>query len=160
MIFFIYLCFISFQIYSMVLDQLLNQHAALVEMIDICQTVNSSESVQFEKAVRIFTEKLSSLLEFLGIVKTVIDNCLGRGLKVDQCTQTEEGDVVCNQGIKPPVYSSVSGRKIRQTERFQGFLEQESGTTVGPQIENKTHIRKRRKKVRSCQNSFQHVNNQ
>lgn len=132
----------------MVLDQLLNQHAALVEMIDICQTVNSSESVQFEKAVRIFTEKLSSLLEFLGIVKTVIDSCLGRGLKVDQCTQTEEGGVLYNQDIKPPVYSSVSGRKIRQTERFQGFLEQENSTTVGPQTENKTHIRKRRKKVR------------
>lgn len=137
------------QIYSMVLDQLLNQHSALVEMVTICQTVNTSESVQFEKAVRIFTEKLSGLLEFLGVVKNVIDSCLGRDLKVDMSTQTEEGGPSSSGDASHSVYSSVSGRKIRQTERFQGFLELENSTTVGPRSEFKSHSRKRRRNVKS-----------
>lgn len=137
------------EIYSMVLDQLLNQHSALVEMVTICQTVNTSESVQFEKAVRIFTEKLSGLLEFLGVVKNVIDSCLGRDLKVDQSTQTEEGGASPSGDASNSVYSSVSGRKIRQTERFQGFLELENSTTVSPKNEFKPHSRKRRRNIKS-----------
>lgn len=143
------ICSILFQIYSMVLDQLLNQHSALVEMVTICQTVNTSESVQFEKAVRIFTEKLSGLLEFLGVVKNVIDSCLGRDLKVDQSTQTEEGGASPSSDASNSVYSSVSGRKIRQTERFQGFLELENSTTVSPKNEFKPHSRKRRRNIKS-----------
>lgn len=138
-----------FQIYSMILDQLLNQHSALVEMVTICQTVNTSESVQFEKAVRIFTEKLSGLLEFLGVVKNVIDSCLGRDLKVDMSTQTEEGGPSPSGDASHSVYSSVSGRKIRQTERFQGFLELENSTTVSPRNEFKSHSRKRRRNVKA-----------
>jgi hypothetical protein len=133
-----------FQIYSFVLDQLSHHHSALVEMIEVCQNTSLSDSLPFEKLSKVLMEKLEGLLEFFNIIKPLVEGYLETWLKVDKSTQTDvERTPMCS--INQPLYSSVSGRKIRQTERFQGFLDVENG--IGARSEETTPYYRRRKKV-------------
>ncbi|XP_062608414.1 zinc finger and SCAN domain-containing protein 12-like isoform X2 [Saccostrea cucullata] len=138
------------QMYSMFLEQLSRQHSALLEMMEVCQSAHSvgSGQEQFEKFAKIFTEKLEGLIDFFNVIKPLIDNYFGSLFMVDQSIQTETIPSETNN----PQYSSVSGRRIRQTKRIQAYLEPDNDPVYDPS-EEKSQNRKRRRKT-----SFQEEN--
>ncbi|XP_061179859.1 myoneurin-like [Saccostrea echinata] len=131
------------QMYSVFLDQLSRQHSALVEMMEVCHSVNSLDSDQFEKITKIFTEKLEGLLDFFNVIKPLIDNYFGSLFKVDQSTQTENTSSDTNS----PQYSNVSGRRIRQTKRIQAYFEPENDSTYSHSEERPQNHKRKRKAV-------------